>query len=120
MLTVTKEFWFCASHELPGHPTCGVNHGHNYKVEVTFQGVDVGEDMVIDFKKIKEVVKPIIDQLDHSFLNKQIIMPTAENTAKWLYYQIGHQAGSGEISEKLLEVAVWETPTSSARYRQDG
>jgi len=119
MLTVTKEFWFCASHELPGHPTCGVNHGHNYKVEVTFQGEDY-EDMVIDFKRIKEVVKPIIDQLDHSYLNNQIPFPTAENTAKWIYYQIVHQVASSEVSEKLLEVAVWETPTSSARYRQDG
>jgi len=82
MLTVTKEFNFCAAHYLEGHSLCGQMHGHNYRVLVTLQGGD-REDMVVDFGDVKTEVGPIVEQLDHTVLNNKIKPgnPTAENIA---------------------------------------
>lgn len=78
MLTVTKVFDFCYGHYLPGYDgKCANFHGHNSVVEVeimSFRFLDKNEErypgMVMDFSKIKETVKPIIDELDHQFINK--------------------------------------------------
>jgi len=117
MLSVTKQFWFSASHMLVGHPVCGVMHGHNYLVEVTFK-TEYDRDMVVDFHDIKEQVGPIINELDHTHLNDHYgleEMPTAENIAKWIYRYIKNTC-SFIIADPLTEVAVWETHNAVARY----
>lgn len=135
MITATKEFNFCAAHYLPGHEKCGVHHGHNYRVLVTFEGDEVN-DMVVDFAKIKEVVQPIIDELDHQHLNvffplsieqdrqtpnirksafdRMRNMPTAENIAKYLWEAI--KSASTFLTGELVEITIYETPTSYITY----
>ena len=119
MLTVRKEFEFCAAHSLPGHEKCGYVHGHNYKVVVCFQGLNE-DDMVVDFGTIKEQVKPLVDQLDHRNLNDFITHPTAENIAKMIFNSIREHRWSMSpgMAKKLVYVEVWETPTTCARYSE--
>lgn len=127
VLSATKEFSFCAAHTLPGHDLCGRMHGHNYRVLVTFRcymepGVE--KDMVVDFKKMKEKISPLVDSLDHSYLNDHIffssgmVMPTAENIARSLFIRIA-DIFAGEEGAFLSEVVVYETPTCYVRYAEE-
>ncbi len=70
-VTVAKEYLtFSAAHfiTLAGHQ-CESLHGHNYRVGVTVVGsVDTASGFVVDFGVIKEIVKPLIAEVDHRVL----------------------------------------------------
>jgi 6-pyruvoyl-tetrahydropterin synthase len=63
---------------------------------------------VVDYAYIASAVRPVIQKLDHTFLNHHFdFETTAENLAWWL---------AGAIKPKLVElvaVEVFETPTTS-------
>ena len=82
-MRVGRRFHFDSSHVLPGHPKCGVLHGHTYRVEVVVEG-DEDADMVIDFDELRRVVDDLIAELDHAHLNELLDMPTVENLCRWL------------------------------------
>lgn len=70
-VTVAKQsLAFSAAHflTLPGH-VCERLHGHNYRVAVTTEGpVDPGTGFVVDFAVVKQVVRAVIEPLDHRVL----------------------------------------------------
>lgn len=107
-----KDFSFEAAHQLTKVPVghqCGRLHGHSYKVRVHCEGkLDPLKDWVVDYADIAKSVRPIIEKLDHTFLNEHIdLETTAENLAWWLM---------GMILPKLPQlsaVEVFETPTTS-------
>lgn len=70
-VTVAKEYLtFSAAHfiTLAGHQ-CESLHGHNYRVGVTASGgVDPESGFVVDFGVIKQVVRPLIQAVDHRVL----------------------------------------------------
>ena len=76
MISITKEFTFDVAHFLPNHKgLCANIHGHTYKLQVAINGIknqtekDTEEGMLIDFSRIKEIVKKeIVDKFDHAFL----------------------------------------------------
>ncbi len=148
-MQVTKEFTFDSAHFLPRYyGKCEKMHGHTYKLLVTVEGA-VGENgLVIDFVILKKIVKErVLNQLDHQVLNDVLDIPSAENTAIWIWDQLfdlkSHIAAQLDdpnlplsitkyfkdqdkegidISEfsnqiQLVEVKLWETPTSSVCYR---
>jgi 6-pyruvoyltetrahydropterin/6-carboxytetrahydropterin synthase len=108
-----KDFTFEAAHQLtkvpPGHQ-CGQLHGHSYKVRIHCKGkLNPDKDWVIDYAEIASAVKPIISELDHSFLNHILdIETTAENLAWWIGQKITKKLGN-----YLYAVEVFETPTTS-------
>lgn len=64
---------------------CVNTHGHNWEITVYCKSYQLNSDgMVVDFNKIKEVVR----RLDHININLVILQPTAENIAKYLADQI--------------------------------
>lgn len=85
-VTVAKEYLtFSAAHfiTIAGHQ-CERLHGHNYRVGVTVSGeVDRESGFVVDFGVIKQVVRPLIQAVDH-----RVLLPTGN--AKLSY------AASGE------------------------
>jgi 6-pyruvoyltetrahydropterin/6-carboxytetrahydropterin synthase len=108
---VFKVFTFEAAHFLPnvaaGHQ-CGALHGHSYKVIVAVKGIpDPHTGFVVDFAEIKGAMKPVIDRLDHSALNRFIDNPTCENVACWIWRRLGISG--------LSYIEVWETATSGCR-----
>ena len=132
--SVTKSFTVDAAHHLPGHKgACKNLHGHTYRIEVTVarecQPKLIDHDMVIDFSDLKEIVDPLIKQLDHCNLNDldqfADMRPTAENMAMWLFDQINinliksyeslSHAGYTTYPE-VSSVRIFETPTSWATY----
>ena len=113
MMKAIKDFCFSASHSLAyvhDDHKCKRLHGHNYRVRIECSGPMNGQDMVVDFDDIKFVVGPIIDSLDHRYLNEVVTYEntTSEWLAKWLVGQIG-----GRLP--LSAVEVWETESCGAR-----
>lgn len=43
-------------------------HGHNYRVQIKGNALDLNDDMVFDFLDIKPIVREICDSLDHKLL----------------------------------------------------
>ena len=118
MLTVTKQYRFCYSHQLPDYEgLCAKLHGHEALVEVEFKEIDGRKEyptMVIDFSIIKKIVNPIIEKFDHSHLNDFIFYPTAESITEYIVSEIKKT----DIGEGLIRVRFWETSTSYAEWKE--
>src|SRR5207245_4188306 len=71
MFEVTVEDSFAAGHYLRNYKgKCENPHGHNYKVRVTLAGKDLDKaGLLLDFKDLREVMKHVIDRLDHQMIN---------------------------------------------------
>ena len=76
MFEVTVEAGFSSGHYLRNYRgKCENPHGHNYKVFITLQGKDLDEaGLLLDFKLLKQVMRPVVDYLDHQFLPIRIII----------------------------------------------
>ena len=116
MYTITKEFAFCASHQLTHLPKthpCSRVHGHNYLIKVELKSKTLNEDYFIrDYRELEGVKIYIDDVLDHQHLNAVLpfIEPTAELIAKHLYETFK------PMLPELSAVEVSETPKTNARY----
>lgn len=66
----------------------------------------------MDFKELKEVVKPVIERLDHQMINDipGLENPTAERIVIWVWEQIKPKL------PLLIKLELNETPTSGAIY----
>src|ERR1700734_2732946 len=89
MYEVTVEAGFSSGHYLRNYRgKCENPHGHNYKVQVTLAGAELDvAGLLLDFKLLKQVLRPVIDRIDHQMLNDlepfTVINPSAENIAKY-------------------------------------
>jgi 6-pyruvoyltetrahydropterin/6-carboxytetrahydropterin synthase len=125
MYEVTVEDSFAAGHYLRNYKgKCENPHGHNYKVRITLRGAELDKaGLLLDFKDLKEVMKHVIDRLDHQMLNEiepfTALNPSAENLAKYFYDQASARLASlasGRVS--VREVTIWETDSTTARYSE--
>ncbi|OFZ16222.1 MAG: 6-carboxytetrahydropterin synthase QueD [Bdellovibrionales bacterium RBG_16_40_8] len=96
----------------PGHK-CGRLHGHSYKMTLIVRGPLLKhEGWIMDFSDIKLLAKPVIDKLDHRYLNEipGLENPTAEVLARWIYENL-------QVSiTGLYQVIINETCTAQCRY----
>ena len=92
---------FDSMHLLPGHPKCGVPHGHTYKVEVVAAG-PVVNGMVIDFDLLKRATREVAKQLDHVDLNATLPVPSCE------YICLEFLRRLKERISQHLTVRIWE------------
>lgn len=109
-----KDFSFSAAHQLSkvhhGHK-CKNLHGHNYRVRIECSDENLDHrDMVLDFDDIKNVVRPLIDMLDHKNIND--IVDYDNTTSEWLCLWFLRQI-DGKIPVSAVE--VWETESCGAR-----
>ena len=115
-MNIFKVFSFEAAHRLPNVPPghkCARLHGHSFRVEIHVDGpVDPQTGWVMDFADIKMAFQPILDQLDHNYLNeiKGLENPTSENLARWIWRSLQPRL------LQLSEITVYETCTSGCRY----
>jgi 6-pyruvoyltetrahydropterin/6-carboxytetrahydropterin synthase len=59
---------FSACHLIPGHDKCGRLHGHTYAVHVKLDGEKNQNGYIADFYDVKQLMKGIIEKLDHRVL----------------------------------------------------
>ncbi|MDB4777454.1 6-carboxytetrahydropterin synthase [Verrucomicrobia bacterium] len=136
-------------HMLSKHPDkCQFPHGHTRKVEFVLEADELDRnDMVCDFKIVKEAVESYLDTLDHAmcmntddpayteFKNRygdrvigfQSQDPTTEVIAKTIYdifiRKLRDYTAKPEkryplsSAIRVLKVRVWETATSWAEYQ---
>lgn len=123
MFEVTVDDTFAAGHYLRNYKgKCENPHGHNYRVRVTLQGKELDKaGLLLDFKDLKQVMRPVIERLDHQMINDvepfTKVNPSAENLAKFFFDETNKLlAGStgGRVSVK--DVTIYETDTTTARY----
>lgn len=112
-----KDFSFEAAHRLPNVPEghkCARLHGHSFQVRVTVAGpVGATSGWVMDFADLKAACAPVIDALDHRYLNEipGLENPTSEVVAIWLWDRIVPAVAG------LSSIEVRETCTSGCIYR---
>ncbi|MGA2889302.1 MAG: 6-carboxytetrahydropterin synthase QueD [Terracidiphilus sp.] len=123
MYEVTVEAGFSSGHYLRNYKgKCENPHGHNYKVRVTLTGVELDSaGLLLDFKMLKQVLRPVIDRIDHRMLNDMepfiVLNPSAENIAKYFYDQTNDLlAAMTEGRVRVKEATIWETDTTTATY----
>ena len=115
-MKIVQAFTFEAAHLLPKTPPahrCRRMHGHSYRVELKLQGpLDPVTGFVIDFFDIEEAFAPLLDRLDHQFLNDidGLENPTAENIAIWIWRH------AKPLLPQLCAVTVYETPDCWAEF----
>lgn len=115
-MEIFKEFSFEAAHRLLNLPEthkCHRLHGHSYRVRVFVRGPIAPETgWVIDFAEIKKAMAPIVERVDHQFLNdvEGLGHPTTENLARWIWHHL-HPGLPG-----LARLEVWETDSSGCVY----
>lgn len=115
-MEIFREFTFEAAHRLPNVPEghkCARLHGHSFRVQVHVEG-PVNPDLgwVMDFADIKAACAPLMNQLDHHYLNEVpgLENPTSEVLARWIWQRLADAL-------PLSQVMVRETCTSGCVYR---
>jgi 6-pyruvoyltetrahydropterin/6-carboxytetrahydropterin synthase len=117
-LKITSQF--AAAHQLREiRGGCENLHGHNWKIEVSVIGSELGKDgLLIDFRLIKGETKKVIDDLDHKFLNELAsfdnVEPSSENIARHIFESISRKLNTQGV--KINRVTAWESESACASY----
>ena len=117
MYEIKVESGFSAAHNLRNYRgKCEKLHGHNWKVEAVFAYESLDKDgMAVDFKEAKKILKEVIGEFDHSYLNETGVFknsnPTSENIAKFIYDMLKKK------DAHIYSISVWENDNSCATYR---
>jgi len=142
MYRIRKLFKFEGAHILNNafSKECTRCHGHSYKVEIIISSEKLNQDgMVIDFKKLNNIVRLIlIDVIDHKLalditryteegtipfphdcIYPMYQNPTAENMASHFYDQIYEDIKREVHGFRSLFVRVHETDTGWAEYGRE-
>ena len=111
--------YFSSAHQLVGYEgKCEELHGHNWKVEIEIEGNEIDNiGMLMDFKILKSMLKEILDEMDHKFLNNleqfKDTNPSSEFIAKYVFNQIKVQLPK---VVKITSTSIWESERSRAVY----
>jgi len=138
MYKIRKLFEFEMAHILDSSfsKECQRVHGHSYKLEVIISRQSLNKDgMVMDFKKLKKIVKKlIIEDFDHTMvinekgkwapefghLSKSIkyvnYNPTAENMAEHFHSILYEALINGMPGLMKLSIRLHETRTGWVEY----
>jgi 6-pyruvoyltetrahydropterin/6-carboxytetrahydropterin synthase len=123
MYEVTVERGFSSGHYLRNYKgKCENPHGHNYKVRITLAGETLDKaGLLLDFRDLKQVMRPVIDRIDHQMLNDlepfTEINPSAENLARYFYDETNRQMKEltgGRV--RVKDCTIYETDTTTATY----
>src|SRR5271156_5885338 len=124
MFEITVQAGFSSGHFLRDYHGKGKTpHAHNYKVYAPLVGEQLDEaGMLLDFKLLKQVMRPTVDYLDHFMINDlppfdKEMNPSAENLAKYFYDQTSaqlHEMTAGRV--RVKDCTLYETDPSFARY----
>ncbi len=149
MFRICKSIELESGHLLSKHPgKCQFPHGHTRSVELVFVADSLDDnDMVLDFKAVKQMMGNFLDSFDHALCmntqdanyetfraiyGEQIIPfegmdPSSERMAERVFLYARDalaRAAAGELSYpvrdsvRLERVRVWETSSSWAEYSE--
>ena len=121
MFLVRVENSFAAAHYLKNyHGKCENMHGHNYRVRVTAEGKKLDEGgMLIDFGILKDSLKEVLREFDHTLLNDHHAFKDGKVSAERIAEYIFHTMKDRLPDAPLSLVEVFETDINKASYRPD-
>jgi 6-pyruvoyltetrahydropterin/6-carboxytetrahydropterin synthase len=120
---LTIETDFSAAHNLREYEgECERLHGHNYRVNVSLRGSELGDvGMLMDFRIAKEITGEVVGRLDHEYLNElepfDSINPTTEHIAREIARGVAERLPEGVA---VSSVACWESDRAAVRYFPHG
>jgi 6-pyruvoyltetrahydropterin/6-carboxytetrahydropterin synthase len=123
MYEVSVDETFAAAHNLREYKgKCEDLHGHNYKVRIVLAGKELDSTgLLYDFVHLKQVIRGVIQSLDHKYLNELVpfdkLNPSAENIARHIYNETARQLRETPNGAGVASITVWETETTAATYR---
>ena len=93
-------------------------------MSITYAGETLDHaGLLLDFKDLKDVLRPVVNYLDHQMINEldpfTVVNPSAENLAKYFYDETNkflHEKSNGRVSVK--DITIWETDTTTATYSE--
>jgi 6-pyruvoyltetrahydropterin/6-carboxytetrahydropterin synthase len=115
-VTLTREFTFDAAQSIPTFPEghkCRGLHGHTFRLQVSVTGqADPAKGIFYDHADIARAVRPLIETLDHSYLNEVegLANPTLEMLLLWFWERLKEKLPG------LSELVLFETPGAWCRY----
>ena len=110
---------FAAAHNLRGYRgLCENLHGHNWRVEITLASAGLDKTgMAMDFKEIKALLRQVLGELDHVYLNDLPAFakanPTTENLARHIAEKL---AALLPAKISVTRAEVWESERCGAAY----
>jgi 6-pyruvoyltetrahydropterin/6-carboxytetrahydropterin synthase len=116
-IILSKDFDFEAAQALMQFPEghkCRRLHGHSFTISISVRGpVDEATGLLYDHAVISDAMKPLIEQVDHTYLNEipGLEIPTIENITRWFWDRL-HTKLAG-----LYEITLHETPRARCTYR---
>jgi len=132
-LIETVEYHFDAAHRLAHYNgACKNVHGHRWNIKIILKGRPLANTgMMIDFKKIKEIIDlfdhtiilsdspeniELVEMLDRMKMSIRILEkrePTAENLAIEIFKLLNETLGD---NIQKISVELWESPGCSVIY----
>ncbi len=134
-MKISKDFRWEMAHRLQCHKgKCFNLHGHSYKLQVEFEGkVHANTGMVLDYFEVKDIVAPIVDELDHtviiwnkdsiliekiSELNSNHVIVPFETTAENLVGYFLDKIKKAKLPKEIIKVKVRVCETENT-YAED-
>lgn len=111
---------FSAAHRLAGSGgRCENLHGHNFAVEIKVEGARLdGAGMVVDFTVLKNILRTILIDLDHTDLNSVPAFsgqsPSSERIAEYVFERAEELLSDLDVG--IASVTVSESRNASATY----
>lgn len=132
-MKIAKDFRWEMGHRLQCHKgKCYNLHGHSYSLNVEFEGhINASSNMVIDYFDVKDLISPLVNELDHTIivwkqdnllleamkkLNTNIVVVDFETTAENLcrYFLTKIEAANLPQNITGVKVRVCETENTYA------
>jgi 6-pyruvoyltetrahydropterin/6-carboxytetrahydropterin synthase len=131
-MKIAKEFRWEMGHRLQCHKgKCYNLHGHSYKLVVEFTGGINETGMVLDYFDVKEIIGPLVEELDHTVivskndqqllemlqkLNSAHVIVNFDTTAENLCFYFLNKIKDKELPSKIthIKVRVCETENTYA------
>lgn len=115
-MEIFKDFTFDAAHRLTGVPAehkCARLHGHTYHLRIYIKGpIHAQTGWIMDFGDVKKAFAPILDRLDHHYLNDipGLENPTSERLIQWIWEE------TILVLPSVSRLELRETCTSGCTY----
>ena len=134
-MKIAKDFRWEMAHRLQCHKgKCFNLHGHSYKMLVEFEGtINPNTGMVLDYFDVKDIVGPLVDELDHSViiwekdsilidkiseLNSAHVIVPFETTAENLVGYFLKKISKTKLPQEILKIKVRVCETENT-YAED-
>jgi len=89
--TITTTVPFFAGHVIPGHSTCGRQHGHDWSVAVSLESsLNPQDGLVVEHGAFQHAVEELVAEFNGRNINDLLpgVLPTPEGIAQYVHERL--------------------------------